>query len=55
MADMKNLIVGNTTYNIVDDETFRIGGDAREGSCFYINPSSPYTPTLQLNVKIHQC
>ena len=48
MADMKNLIVGNTTYNIVDDETFRIGGDAREGSCFYINPSSPYTPTLQL-------
>ena len=48
MADMKNLIIGNTTYNIIDDDTFRIGGEAREGSAFYVETSSPYTPNLQL-------
>ena len=48
MADMKNLIVGNATYNIYDDEAFRVSGNAREGSCLYANDSSPYTCNLQL-------
>lgn len=48
MPTMKNLIIGNNTYDIYDDEAFRIGGDAREGSALYVETSSPYTPNLQL-------
>lgn len=48
MPVMKNLIIGNNTYDIYDDEAFKFSGDAREGSCLYVGTSSPYTPNLQL-------
>lgn len=48
MPTMKNLIIGNNTYDIVDDEAFKVSGNGREGSCLYVNDSSPYTCNLQL-------
>ena len=49
MADIKNLIVGNTTYNIIDDEAIHSAGGVNEG-VFWADATAT-TPEFQIQSK----